>query len=71
MYKNQRDAENAFVEYWTINNTEPHAKMNTKISNDIFPKINNHAVHSYYYKSLIFGIFIEVFTTLVILYIGK
>ena len=56
MYKDQRDAKNAFVEYWTINDTEPHAKMTTKISNDIFPKINNHAFQSYYYKNLIFGI---------------
>ena len=27
MYKDQRDAENAFLEYWTINNFEPHAKI--------------------------------------------
>ena len=71
MYKDQRDAENAFVEYWTINDIEPHAEMTTKISNDIFTKTDNYAAHSYYYKGLIFDIFIEVCTTLLILYIGK
>ena len=71
MYKDQRDAKNAFVEYWVINDTELHVKISQNISNDIFIKIDNYAAHSYYYKGLIFGIFIGVFTTLLILYIGK
>ena len=45
--------------------------MTPKIFNDIFAKIYNYADHSYYYKGLIFDIFIGVFTTLVVLYIGK
>ena len=71
MYKDQRDVENVFVEYWTINDTEPNAKNFQNISNDIFTKTNNYATHSYYYKDLIFGIFIRVFKTLLNLYIGK
>ena len=39
MYKDQKDTENAFVEYWTINNTKPHVEITTKIFSDIFPKI--------------------------------
>ena len=27
MYKDQKDVENAFVEYWTINDIEPYAEM--------------------------------------------
>ena len=27
IYRDQRDAENAFLKYWTINDIEPHAKI--------------------------------------------
>ena len=71
MYKDLRDAKNAFVQYWTINDTELHVEMTQQFFNDILPKMDNYATHSYYYRGLIFGFFIGVFTTLLILYIGK
>ena len=72
MYKDQRDVKIAFEDYWSFqNDIEPHVEMTTKIFNNIFSKIDNHVVHSYYYKGLIFDIFIEIFTTLLILYISK
>ena len=50
MYKDQRDAKDAFIEYWTINDTEPLVEITQENSNNIFPKIDKYTTHSYYYK---------------------